>query len=108
MPCRGRRRPAGAAQKFTVQQANPANRGPVGDGELVHGVPVRHPVCDLYGYVHQVLRRAHAQFEPEETTGPADHRHAAKADEHPEANGECDIVHSIPNCGMWVVTHEGS
>lgn len=58
----------------------------MGDGELVHGVPVRHPVCDLHGDVHQVLRRAHAQFQPEETAGPADHRHAAAADEHPEAN----------------------
>lgn len=86
MPFHRRRGSPGEAEKHAVQPADAANRGPVGDGKLVHGVPVWHHLCDLHGHVHQVLRRAHAQFEPEETTGTADHRYAAAADEHPKTN----------------------
>lgn len=73
MPSRRRRGSTGEAEKSAVQQADAANRGPVGDGKLVHGVPVRYHLCDLHGHVHQMLCCAHAQFKPEETSGPADH-----------------------------------
>lgn len=95
MPCRRRRRSVGEAKKSPVQQADAANRGPVGDGKLVHGVSIWYHLCDLHGHVHQVLCRAHAQFEPEETTGTANHRYVAAAYEHPKTNGEFSSVRSI-------------
>lgn len=73
----------------------------MGDGKLVHGVPIWHHLCDLHGHVHQVLRRAHAQFEPEETTGTPDHRYAAAADEHPKTNGKCSGICGLSSYSLY-------
>lgn len=86
MPRRRCRGPAGAAQEHAVQPAGAANRRPVGHGELVHGLSDGHPVRHLHGHVHQVLRRPHAQLEPEEGTGAAHPGHPTAANEHAAAD----------------------
>lgn len=52
------------------------------------GCPNRHRLNFIDGFIHQMLRRAHAEYESEETTGAKHIRDAAATGYVVEKSGE--------------------
>jgi len=79
---RGCRWSASSAEEFVAQPEDPANGGRVDRRQLVPSGSDGSGLYCGHGFVHQMLCRAHAQFQSEEATSSSNQRNSKSTHEH--------------------------